>query len=138
MSSAPFETGNDPTPGATRVRRRIRLNALEGSEEAIDLLLQLPGVARAAVETGSSELVVDLDPEVLSDQELRAALQRGGVDAGGWTDEPVPSTAPDPDPGIDRSERAGGHPTELVEEASEQSFPASDPPPYRGGSTDAS
>jgi hypothetical protein len=86
-----FETGNDPTGGATWVRRRIRLSAPAGAAEAMDEILELPGIARASIEHDDPpELVLDMEPGVLSDDELVAGIARAGLDVAGWHDEPVP------------------------------------------------
>ena len=86
-----FETGNDPTGGGRWIRRRLRLATLDGADEAAGVLLELPGVARAALQEESSELVIDMEPGVVSDDELTAALGRGGIQSDGWIDEPLPA-----------------------------------------------
>jgi hypothetical protein len=129
-----FASGDDPTLGASWVRRRIQLRTLDGAQDTATIVLDLPGVARAALERDRSELVVDIEAGVLSDDELVAALGRGGVESDGWTDEPLRSS--DPDGGTGEPEpRSTRDQSRLVEEASEESFPASDPPSYWGRET---
>lgn len=107
-----FTTANDPTGGRTWVRRRFRLPAAEGADEALDAVLQVPGVARASLEERSRELIADVELGVVSDDELTAAIGRGGLDVEAWDDEPIPP--------VERSD--------IVDEESEDSFPASDAP----------
>src|SRR5829696_8668903 len=86
-----FATANDPTGGTTWIRRRFRLPDTDGAEDALDAVLVVPGVARAALEPGSRELVVDIEPGVVSDDELNAAIGRGGIEPEGWSDDPIPA-----------------------------------------------
>jgi hypothetical protein len=130
-----FETANDPTDGHSWVRRRLRLTSLDGAEDATNVVLELPGVARAALEQDPPELVVDLEPHVLSDDELVAAVGRGGVEVAGWADEPVPASGQHREretPKRAAASRAAE--SNLVDEASRESFPASDPPSFWGRS----
>jgi hypothetical protein len=130
---AGFETANDPTGGTTWIRRRFRLPPGDGADEALDAVLQVPGVARASLTDAGRELVADIEPGVVSDDELTAAIGRGGLEPQGWEDEPIPASehAPsrrdvlindEPLP----SSRQGR--SDLVDEESEDSFPASDAP----------
>jgi hypothetical protein len=120
-----FETANDPTGGATWVRRRFRLGTADGADEALDAILAVPGVARAALEPGGRELVADIEPGVVSDDELAAAVGRGGIEVDGWTDEPIPPSGDVPgEPSHERAPSRG----DIVEEESVESFPASDAP----------
>lgn len=80
--------GNDPTDGGPWLRRRILVEGAPQArslDEAVDTILQLPGVARAT--TTHDGLIIDMRPDVLADQELEAAFDRAGLDVGGWTDE---------------------------------------------------
>ncbi|HSL12400.1 MAG TPA: hypothetical protein VLA82_13905 [Actinomycetota bacterium] len=134
-----FETANDPTGGATWIRRRFRLPSADGAAEALDAVLVVPGVARASLEQGARELVADIEPGVVSDDELAAAIGRGGIEPEGWSDERVPPPAEDERRG--RAERGSRDPDadDIVEEESEDSFPASDAPSSwaRSGDDDA-
>jgi len=84
-----LQTGNDPTDTRIWVRRRIPVVDHGGLEEAVEELLRLPGVARAGVPEGSGEIVTDMQPEVLADQELLALFDRNDVSVGDWRDEPL-------------------------------------------------
>ena len=133
-----FATANDPTGGTTWIRRRFRLPDTDGAEDALDAVLVVPGVARAALEPGSRELVVDIEPGVVSDDELNAAIGRGGIEPEGWSDDPIPAG----ERGADAAPRADGpvrddERSDDVDEQSEESFPASDPPSSWAGSDDA-
>jgi hypothetical protein len=66
------------------------LSSMSDAPDALDAVLALPGVARASIEREPPELMVDMDPEVLSDDELVAAVARGGLVADSWTDEEIP------------------------------------------------
>jgi len=88
-AEGPLESGNDPTDTRTWVRRRIPVVDHGGLQEAIEELLRLPGVARAGVPEGTGEIVVDMQPEVLADQELLAVFDRNDVSIGEWRDEPL-------------------------------------------------
>jgi hypothetical protein len=82
--------GNDPTDGGPWIRRRIALegpSAVRSLDEAVDTILQLPGVARAT--PTDDGLMIDMRPDVIADQELEAAFDRAGLDISGWTDEPL-------------------------------------------------
>jgi hypothetical protein len=131
-----FETGNDPTGGGRWIRRRLRLATLDGADEAAGVVLELPGVARAALEEESSELVIDMEPGVLSDDELTAALGRGGIEAARWIDEPVPANERGRKGRREQVPTSPDEQSELVDEASDESFPASDPPSYWGRARD--
>ena len=126
-----FTTANDPTGGRTWVRRRFRLPAAEGADEALDAVLQVPGVARASLAERSRELVADIEPGVVSDDELTAAIGRGGLDVEGWDDEPIPASersGTQGHPAGDAMPAALGERSNIVDEESEDSFPASDAP----------
>jgi hypothetical protein len=124
---AGFETANDPTGGAAWIRRRFRLPNDEGAREARDAVLAVPGVARAALERGEHELVADIEPGVVSDDELAAAVARGGIEIESWSDEEIPPSVRR-EPG-DRAEADdAGRFGDIVDEQSDESFPASDPP----------
>jgi hypothetical protein len=133
-----FEAANDPTGGTTWIRRRFRLPETDGAEDALDAVLVVPGVARAALEPGSRELVADIEPGVVSDDELNAAIGRGGIEAEGWSDEPIPARERDAN-AARRADRPVPHEqrSERVDEQSEESFPASDAPSSWAGSDDA-
>ena len=82
--------GNDPTDGGPWIRRRIALegpSAVRSLDEAVDTILQLPGVARAT--PADDGLMIDMRPDVIADQELEAAFDRAGLDISDWTDEPL-------------------------------------------------
>ena len=134
-----FEAANDPTGGTRWIRRRFRLPASDGAQDALDAVLAVPGVARAALEPGSRELVADIEPGVVSDDELAAAIGRGGIEPDDWTDEPIPAgdrAEADVDASEERPHRvpdddrrsAADERSDAVDEQSEDSFPASDPP----------
>jgi hypothetical protein len=129
-----LETANDPTGGTTWIRRRFRLPSADGADEALDAVLVVPGVARAALEPSSRELVADIEPGVVSDDELTAAIGRGGIEPDGWTDEPIPTAASDGTTDGGSADDGATGPSrddpddDIVEEESEDSFPASDPP----------
>jgi hypothetical protein len=131
-----FETGNDPTGGGRWIRRRLRLATLDGADEAAGVVLELPGVARAALQEESSELVIDMEPGVVSDEELTAALGRGGVQSDGWTDESIPPSEHRSADGPEQVPPSALDQSKLVDEASDESFPASDPPSYWGRTRD--
>lgn len=119
-----FETGNDPSGGARWIRRRFRLSSPQGGDEAMAALLELPGVARAALDPDGREIVADVEPATVADDELTAAIGRGGVEVAGWDDEPIPDrerSTEQPDPPSDGD-------SDIVDEESEESFPASDAP----------
>jgi hypothetical protein len=92
---AGFVSGNDPTDGSLWIRRTIYF---EGSPsetaiaEALDALLDLPGIARARP-SGEAAITVDMRPDVLSDQELQDAFARAALDVDTWDDTPAPSEA---------------------------------------------
>jgi len=91
---AGFIGGNDPTDGWRWVRRLVHLEGAPGDaafEEALSVVLDLPGVARAR-RTGGG-ITIDMRPDVLSDQELEGALERAALGVDGWTDEAL---APQP------------------------------------------
>ena len=113
-----FETANDPTGGTTWVRRRFRLPTGDGADDALQAVLVVPGVARAALEPDGRELIADIEPGVVSDDELTAAIGRGGIEVEGWEDEPIPG----------RGDVAQRRDRDTVEEESRDSFPASDAP----------
>ena len=85
-----FRSGNDPTGGTRWCRRRMLLSTGPDASDALDAVLALPGVARASIEPQPPELILDMDPEVLSDDELLAAVARGGLVAESWSDEEIP------------------------------------------------
>jgi hypothetical protein len=85
-----FQSGNDPTGGTRWCRRRMPLAAMSDAPDALDAVLALPGVARASIESDPPELIVDMDPDVLSDDELMAAVSRGGLVAESWSEEEIP------------------------------------------------
>ena len=66
------------------------LSTMSDAPDALDAVLALPGVARASIEGMPPELIVDMDPDVLSDDELLAAAARGGLAAETWTEEELP------------------------------------------------
>lgn len=86
-----FQSGNDPTGGTRWCRRRMFFPAMPDGPDALDAVLALPGVARASIDPDRPELIVDMDPEVLSDDELVAAVARGGLVAESWSDEEIPA-----------------------------------------------
>jgi hypothetical protein len=71
------------------------LSTMSGTPDALDAVLALPGVARASLERGPPALIVDMDPDVLSDDELLAAVARGGLVAESWTEEEIPEEESD-------------------------------------------
>jgi hypothetical protein len=81
--------GADPTGEALSVRRCIDLPSADGAAEAADELLELPGVASASLDISDqgTRIVVDLAPNVLSDDEIVAAIERAGITPEGWKDE---------------------------------------------------
>ena len=137
-----FTTANDPTGGTEWVRRRFRLPTAEGADDALEALLVVPGVARAALEPDALELVADIEPGVVSDDELAAAIGRGGIGPDGWEDEPIPAAASERSTGDGSGADGDTGPSrddsdeDIVEEESEDSFPASDPPSSWGRSGD--
>jgi hypothetical protein len=82
-------TGDDPTDTGGWIRRTVTFTEGVDATEARSAVLELPGVRQAAVAAGEPELVVDLQPDVVSDEELEATLRRAGVDAFTWSDEPL-------------------------------------------------
>jgi hypothetical protein len=122
------ETGNDPTAGTMWTRRRFRLRTTDGADDALAAVLEVPGVARAALEPGSRELVADIEPGVVSDDELAAAVGRGGSEPHGWHDETIPRREGAGDVGPVDDTSAPDRDRDTVAEESEESFPASDPP----------
>jgi hypothetical protein len=93
MQSHDRTEGADPTGEALSVRRRIDLPSSDAAAEAVDELLELPGVASASLdisEQGTS-IVVDLAPDVLSDDEIVAAIERAGITPAGWEDQQLPA-----------------------------------------------
>jgi hypothetical protein len=65
-------------------RKRFRLPEAPGegrAEEIRSELAQLPGIGAVRVGAGEVELVVETDEDVLSDDELLAAIGRAGVEA---------------------------------------------------------
>lgn len=119
-----FDRGNDPTGGGRWIRRRFRLSGGEGVDDALDAVLAVPGVARAALEAGGRELVADVEPDVVSDDELVAAVARGGIEVESWSDEELVRDAEPSDRAGDDAGRYG----DVVDEQSDESFPASDAP----------
>ena len=64
----------------------MHLSTMPDAPEALDAVLALPGVARASIEPEPPELILDLDPEVLSDDELLAAVARRRQRCEAWSD----------------------------------------------------
>ena len=86
--------GADPTGEPLSVRRRVDLPTSDAAAEAVDELLELPGVASASLdisEQGTTSIVVDFAPKVLSDDELVAAIERAGITPEGWEDQQLPA-----------------------------------------------
>jgi hypothetical protein len=84
-----FVAGDDPTDAGQWVRRTVTFTDGGDGSAARDEIVALPGVRRAALTEDHPELVVDLQPDVLSDEELEATLRRAGLEAFTWTDEPL-------------------------------------------------
>ena len=86
--------GTDPTGEPQTVRRRVDLPSSSAAAEAVDELLELPGVASASLdisEQGTTSIVVDFAPKVLSDDEIVAAIERAGITPAGWEDQQLPA-----------------------------------------------
>ncbi|HYG71708.1 MAG TPA: hypothetical protein VEC15_05405 [Actinomycetota bacterium] len=65
-------------------RKRFRLPEAPGdgrAEEIRSELAELPGIGDIHVAPGEVEIVVEADREVLSDDEILAAIGRAGVEA---------------------------------------------------------
>jgi hypothetical protein len=124
---AGFEAGNDPTGSVAWIRRRFRLASSEGAGEALEGVLAVPGVARAALERDRRELVADIEPGVISDDELAAAAARGGVEIESWSDEEIPRGVDDASRRRNGNDDAGRF-GDIVDEQGDESFPASDAP----------
>jgi hypothetical protein len=84
-----FVAGDDPTDTSRTVRRTVTFTDGADGSAARAEVLELPGVRRAALVDGAPELVVDLQPDVLSDEELDATLRRAGLEAFTWSDGPL-------------------------------------------------
>lgn len=92
-----FESGKDPTGVPAHQRLIVRLSHDPGTDESIDGLLELPGVVAAARSEGAI-LLVDIAPEVLSSDEIRAAVELTGasvseIQAAEREDEPPKETS---------------------------------------------
>ena len=88
-----LESGEDPTGAPARQRLLVHLSHDPGTREAIDALLELPGVA-AAARREDATLVVDIAPEVVSSDEIRTAVERAGssvseIGPAEWNHEPT-------------------------------------------------
>jgi hypothetical protein len=85
--------GADPTGDPLSIRRRIDLPSSDAAAEAVDELLDLPGVLSASVDASEprTRIVVDLAPHVLSDDEIVAAIERAGITPAGWKDQHLPA-----------------------------------------------
>jgi hypothetical protein len=85
--------GADATGEASSVRRRIDLPSSDAAAEAVDELLELPGVASASLDISAqgTSILVDLAPDVLSDDEIVAAIERAGITPVGWEDQQLPA-----------------------------------------------
>lgn len=84
-----FVTGDDPTDAGGWIRRTVTFAQSADGAEARQEVVALPGVRRAALVEDRPELIVDLEPDVLSDEELDATLRRAGLDGFTWSDEPL-------------------------------------------------
>lgn len=65
-------------------RKRFRLPEAPGegrAEEIRSELAELPGIGAIRVGSGEVEVVVETDEDVLSDDEILAAIGRAGVEA---------------------------------------------------------
>jgi hypothetical protein len=78
QDASSFESGEDPTGSPARRLFALRVTGDVGTRDAIDALLELPGVA-AVTEPDPATILVDVAPEVVSGDELRAAAERAGV-----------------------------------------------------------
>jgi hypothetical protein len=70
-------SGDDPTGAPTRRALPVRLRGGAPAREAKDALLDLPGVSAAFDRDGA--IVVEVAPDVVSTDEIRAAIERAGV-----------------------------------------------------------
>jgi hypothetical protein len=71
-------SGEDPTGVSARQRLLVRLSHDAGTRDAIDALLDLPGVA-AAARSEAATILLDVAPEVVSSDEIRAAVELTGA-----------------------------------------------------------
>ena len=71
-------SGEDPTGAPDRQRLVVRLSHDAGTREAIDALLDLPGVATAA-RSEAATILLDVAPDVVSSDEIRTAVELTGA-----------------------------------------------------------